>query len=245
MNLNAAQLSSGIGALAAKDARETTVTYKSNFAPIQDKAITIPPNVTFSGGKIGIISEDSKDSFARAGEGALFPLFTNFANEKAGEVLRVVGSNETAAANLYDDKTQELSLDEQDWIKALMGQETELLYDEDAAEYLKTEKRELDGKHYRVYKYDSNMDGNFETEISFSEFGANVTIKDENDLTDSTSLSYGSNSITIQPDGRGSYAEYSGYPNSVTNAIYTNTGDYNRAFFIQYDDKGNVVYIRA
>ena len=122
------------------------------------------------------VKDSKKSKLDRAGEEAIFPNLTVFTNEKVSEFMKGIDEKETTY-DLFDDKTGELSTELNKWEETYLEAEYNNKFMHDA-KYI--EKDSSNG--VENFKYDSNGDGEYETEISF--YGNHSTYKINNgDIT--------------------------------------------------------------
>ena len=128
------------------------------------------------------VKDSKKSKLDRAGEEAIFPNLTVFTNEKVSEFMRGMDEKETTY-DLFDDKTGELSTELNKWEEAYLEAE----YNSDFKHGTKYIEKENTGYDTTEFRYDSDADGKFETQIKFYGTGNTQYTIDNGEVT----MSYG------------------------------------------------------
>ena len=171
-----------------------------------------------------IISNSTKPQ-NRPGENAIFPKHTNFANTEVGTFFKNINNHETTPANLFDNDTGMLNLDESVWKKALNKQDSLSNGNDDFKKYLKFEENEQN----RTYRYDSNQDGKFETILQYHNNGSIwAMVQDEyNSDINCIQLHPKINSVYIGYDNGDHYCEFANYTGAFEDGEYKPDIEYN------------------
>ncbi len=142
------------------------------------------------------VKDSKKSKLDRAGEEAIFPNLTVFTNEKVTEFMKGMDEKETTY-DLFDDETGELSTELNKWEETYLEAEYNNKFMHDA-KYIEKDS----GNSVEKFKYDSNGDGEYETEISFC--GNHSTYKINNgDIT----MTYSQEQFTPSNNNEGVYGD--------------------------------------
>lgn len=171
----------------------------------------------------------------RSSGNILFPQHTNFVNNQTSMFLYNVNSNETAPADLYDNMTGMLNLDESVWESALLEQDRISCGNDNFKTYIDFEENDS----HRTYKYDSNQDGSFETVVKYSNAGAIwAMVRDEyNSDINCVQIEPTINNVYIGYDNGDYYSEFSDHTGTFENGEFNANLEYNNVIVKRQTEK--------